>query len=139
MGQSITMDKSDYDGLMKQIEDARAGEAAMRDELQAERTKPLDERLAAVTEFALAAKDVIDYAVANLSPEFSRNWPVNALVTLAKHVAAFGPVTSRDHERSVIWTQYIESIRDFDRRWALMGQAAPVPPGDTAEPDVAAP
>lgn len=134
MGTTITMDQSEYDALQKQIIEARNDAAKARDELLEERRKPVDERVAALTEFNVAAKEIIDYAVANLSPEFSRGWPAEAMDVVAKGVTTFGAVTSRDHERSVIWRQFADSVRDFDRRWALammsLGGAQP----NAAEP-----
>lgn len=137
MGTTITLDKSEYDALQLQITQARTNEAAMRDELLAERSRPSDERIAQLTEFNVAAKEIIDYAVANLSPEFSRGWPAQAMDTVAEGVTKFGAVSERDRERAVIWRQFSEAIRDFDRRWALatMALGAPVPTPQTTEVD----
>jgi hypothetical protein len=115
----ITLEKTEYDVLQNVIEAARQESAKARDELEAERARSFDDRLEELTKFAVAAKEVVDYAVANLNPEFSRNWPHEAMKTLADHVAKVGATGSRDQERALIWGKFRDSILDFERRWAL--------------------
>lgn len=146
MGGQINLDLSDYEGLKRDVEAARAETATVQRELEIERARPTDERLAQAYLVIDAAKPVIDYAIGNLSPEFSRRWPFEDLRTLAANIASVGHVTDRDKERALLWTEYVAQIIEHDRRWAL-GQNADarvneilkdVPKGPTKEDFLAA-
>jgi len=123
MTRTMTMDEKDYNELRDQIDAANRTTAAVRAELEAERARPVDVRLSEAHIFIDAAKEVIDYAVGNLSPEFSRGWPVEAITILAEKVAVVGAVTSRDQARALIWKGFTDSVIDFDKRWALATMA----------------
>lgn len=118
MSTQITMDEKDWNDLKHQITVANQETATVRVELEAERARPADVRLAQAHEYIDASKAVIDYAVGNLAPEFSRNWPLESMRALASCVGIVGAVTSRDEERALIWTQFCETIVEQDRRWA---------------------
>jgi hypothetical protein len=123
MTRTMTMDEKDYNELRDQIDAANKATAAVRAELEAERARPVDVRLSEAHIFIDAAKDVVDYAVGNLNPEFSRGWPVEAITILAEKVAVVGAVTARDQARAQIWKGFTDSVVDFDKRWALATMA----------------
>jgi len=119
MDATVSISLSELDTLRATIKKARQETAQVQAELDAERARPLDERLAETYAFIQAAKEVIDFAVGNLSPEFTRNWPATHLLYLATNVDSIGAVTSRDESRAQIWTRFHTQIVDFDRRHTL--------------------
>lgn len=130
MSRQITMEELDYNELKDRIAKANNEAAAARAELEAERKRPIDDRLNAAYTFIESSKEIIDYAVGNLSPEFSRGWPVAHISTLADLVDKVGHVTSRDQGRHQVWTAFTASVVDFDQRWLL---ASPKPQMTNAE------
>lgn len=133
---TVNLDKSEYDNLVAATEQARQETLAVRRELEVERSKSTDERLAAATTYIEASKVVIDYAVANLSPEFSRNWPAGALETLAEHVAVIGKVTQRDRERAEIWSAFCADISKYELQRAQRGMDTPTAIDDVDDPAI---
>lgn len=119
MDAQVTISLSELDKLRAERAAAHEETANVRLELAAERARPPDEQLAQAYVFVTAAKEVVDYAVGNLSPEFSRAWPYESLRTLAQHVATIGEATTRDKERALLWNGFVDQIIERDREWSL--------------------
>ena len=112
---TVNLDKSEYDTLVAAVDVARRETVAVKVELDLERSRTTDERLQAALQYVEASKTVIDYAVGNLSPEFTRNWPADAMGVLADQVVRVGPVTQRDRERAEIWALFCRDIEKYER------------------------
>lgn len=125
---TVTMEESEYLTLKGAVTNANQETAAVQAELERERNRSFDERLAELSKAWNASKAVIDYAVGNLSPEFSRNWPHEDLQTLAELVDKLPGATSRDAERAIIWRDFSKQVIDFEIRWrAAMSTLGPAP------------
>jgi hypothetical protein len=120
---TVTMEESEYLALKAATATANTETAAVRDELERERNRSFDERLAELSKAWNASKSVVDYAVGNLSPEFSRNWPHEDLKVLSELVDKLPGATSRDGERAIIWRDFSAQVTDFELRWK-MGMAS---------------
>jgi hypothetical protein len=112
MGQ-VSLELSEYQELIARVAAADLRTTVIQAELEREKATPADERLVAYIATWTAAKEIIDYAVGNLSPEFSRNWPHEALKIVAEQVGALS-AASRDQERAIIWRDFRSSILEFE-------------------------
>jgi hypothetical protein len=89
----------------------------LRKELEAERAKTPDARLEVAATLIDALKEIVDHAVANLSPEFIRDLPGEAFEVAARNVDKVVGATQRDSERATVWAERARIIADWrDRR-----------------------
>jgi hypothetical protein len=120
----VTLEMSEYQRLVNAKTEADERVAALQKELDAFRSldgATIDLMLKAGL---LAAKSVVEFAVANLHPESVRDWPRVDLVAFANAVETFA-TDQRDRDRAQIWRTFAYECEGWERKRMLRDQLDP--------------
>jgi hypothetical protein len=72
---------------------------------------------------------IAQYAIANLSPEFSRRWPFSSLRSLAENMPALPDFDSYDQELALEMMKFANECENAEKRRAVEGERyVPEPP-----------
>ena len=123
MGQHI-LTTEEYDALRAKIVDAEAKAAAIERRMIAMRAVSPNEATKQLRHAYELAKAIVDFAVANLHPEFIRGMPWEELGELAKIVEEVGG-HPRDGERAIVWRTHADMIIKYETERQLKGKADP--------------
>lgn len=116
-GDTVHVARELLDKLRSDAHDAQMKAELLRQELEAERAKTPDERLAIAGALIEALKEIADHHCANLSPEFIRDIPSARFKIAASFVDKTVGATQRDSERAALWTERARIVDDWrDRR-----------------------
>lgn len=116
-GEVVKVARELLDQLRAAATTAELRAEALRQELEAERAKAVDERLIDAGALITALKEIVDHAVANLSPEFIRDIPAEMFTTASALVDKVVGATQRDTERAAVWRDRARIVNDWrDRR-----------------------
>lgn len=124
-GEIVRIARELYDKLRMDVTVAELRTAELRRELEEERAKTPDERLAIAGALIEALKEIADHHCANLDPEFIRDIPAARFAIAATYVDKAVGATQRDSERAEVWRARAKMVNDWkDRRgtpeWAAL-------------------
>jgi len=115
-GEIVKVARELLDQLRTAATTAELRAEALRQELEAERAKPIDERLTDAGALITALKEIVDHAVANLSPEFIRDIPAEMFAAASALVDKVVGATQRDTERAAVWRDRARVVNDWRSR-----------------------
>lgn len=122
MGQ-VTLERSEYDELREKILGAERRAAELEKEVERLRARAVDEISGSMASALRNARVLVDFAVANLDPEFIRDWPWQELESLSAYLNDHGG-EPRDGERVLVWADHIRRVIKFETDRQLRGTAA---------------
>lgn len=93
---SHTLDDEEYQGILNARQTALDDCAKLRAELALAKQQDPADRIRPLNMLVRDAFTIVRFAVANLNPENTRGWPVNALEGLADRIAALPDYTTDD-------------------------------------------
>lgn len=120
---TTTMDLSEYNAMLSKQREADEEIAKLRQQISALKARPPSETGHALAMLIAVLKPVADFAVANLDPEFIRDWPWEALERASQLVAEVGGEGVRDEERAQVWANHVYRIKKYEEERRLRRRA----------------
>lgn len=108
-----------YSEVQSLIEGKNAAEKAYGELLAASKVVkvgPPGEALAKLNIFARDALDIVRFAVANLPPEMTPNWPFEALRKLCENVSDLPDADTNDHDMAIDLKSFVAECEKHELR-----------------------
>ena len=112
---SITLTLEEYEGLKEKYRTAENEAAWLTNELARARTEDGSGQVAPLVVLVRNALDVVSFAVANLPPETTKNWPVEAIRMVSVLTAKLPDHTERDASFALELSGFADECDRIDR------------------------
>lgn len=120
---TTTMDLSEYNAMLNRQREADEEIAKLRQQINDLKARPPSDATRPLAMLVAALKPVADFAVANLDPEFIRDWPWEALERAGQLVAEVGGDGVRDEERAQVWANHVYRVQKYEEERKLRRRA----------------